>query len=188
MGGRGRGCWRAGYGGAGPGYLGYGFELVVRLGEVCGVGAVVQTVDALLHGRRFRRLTPHEAAFAKTHVPPGVLAKAYVDERSRVARWLRIAFVLGDVIKVGHPASRPLLVHELAHVGQYHRWGWAYVAKALHAQHFGAGYAYARGSPVERLNAEQEAAHAEDAARVRLGWPARWARAPTFARPQSPSP
>lgn len=176
MGLRGWAAWREGYGPGGPDGAGYGFEAVVRVAELLGVGVVVQVLDALLHRRHTRLLAPREAAFAKTYHAPEVLATAVLQTRAPLAAKLRIAFVLGRVVKAYGTPDAPLLVHELTHVEQFYRWGWAYVAKCLHAQWRGGGYAYVVGSTLLQLNAEQEAAFREDAARVAMGLPTRWAR------------
>ena len=168
--------WREGYGPSGPDAIGYGLEGVIRIAELLGVGLVVQLADALLHARATRPLTAREWAFAKTYHAPSVLAKARLQTASAVARRLRIAFVLGRVVKCGGGPAGPLLVHELCHVGQFGRWGWAYVAKCLWSQHRGGGYAYLAGTLRQDLNAEQEAAVVEDEARVALGLPRRWMR------------
>ena len=167
--------WREGYGPAGPDAFGYGFEAVVRAAELLGVGLVVQLADATLHARTTRPLTAAEWAFAKTYYAPPVLAKARLHTASATARRLRIAFVLGGVVKCDRVPAGPLLVHELCHVEQFGRWGWAYVAKCLWSQHRGAGYRYAAGALAQNLNAEQEAARREDGARLALGLPPRYA-------------
>ena len=174
LGRRGWAVWEVGYGPGGPDALGYLAEALVRVAELWGAGLVVAVADELLWGRRYRPLTAREAAFAKTYVAPDVLAKAAIDEGSRVARVLQIAYVLGTVVKSGGRPSGSLLVHELVHVGQFRRWGWAYVAKALWSQHRGAGYAYAVGTLPQNLNAEQAAAYTEDRARRALGLRPRW--------------
>ncbi len=154
----------AGYGAGGPGLRGTAFELLVRTAELTGLGLLVQCLDAGFNGRRYRRLSPGESAFAKTYFGVDELRGVWLDAGSaRIAARLRIAFVLGDVIKCGHEPPPTVLVHELVHVRQFRRWGWAYVAKALHAQHLGAGYRYTTAP----FNAEQEAAQLEDRARVR---------------------
>lgn len=173
MGLRGWACWRAGYGPGGPDGLGVAFEAVVRVAELVGAGVLVQVGHAALYV--VRSLTPQEWAFAKTYHAPSVLAKARLHTDSRLARCLGIAFVLGRVVKAGGEIDAPLLVHELTHVAQFERWGWAYVAKALWSQHRGAGYAYVLGTLPPNLNAEQEAAYAEDEARRGLGLAPRWA-------------
>ena len=150
------------------------FEAVVRSAELLGIGVAVQLVDAALYPAR--TLTPGEWTFAKTYHSPEVLAKARLYTTSGLARRMRIAFVLGRVVKAGTEVGGPLLVHELTHVAQYRRWGWAYVAKALWSQHRGAGYAYHAGTLPQNLNAEQEAAALEDRARVDLGLGSRWVR------------
>lgn len=176
LGRRGWAVWDEGYGWGGPDALGYATEAVVRVAELLGVGVCVAVADRLLCGRRYRSPTTREAAFAKTYLTSDVLAEARIDEGSRVARHLGIAFVVGRVVKVGGPISAPLLVHELVHVAQFGQWGWAYVAKALWSQYRGTGYYYSAAEPPHRLNAEQRAARVEDQARRALGIPPRWVR------------
>jgi len=177
---------------------GLALEAAIRVAELLGVGMLVQLGEVMLSGHRYRRLSMQEAAFAKTYFTDLELKHAVVDEgSSRLARPLGVAFVLGYATKLWGTPSLPLLMHELVHVRQFRRWGWAYVAKALAAQHLGEGYTYAkaiahpqvvRGEQRENLslreslgahhslNAEQEAARLEDHVRVMLSLPPRWVR------------
>ena len=179
---RGWGPWDDGYGAGGPDAVGYLFEAVVRCAELLGLGLVLALADDFVHGPRTKsaavRFGAEGRAFAKTHFASRVLARALLDVESDVAHRLRIAFVFGRVVKAAGVPTEPLLAHELVHVEQYYRWGWAYVAKALWSQHRGAGYAYFLGTPRARLNAEQEAARVEDELRRRLGMALRFGREP----------
>ena len=133
-----------------------------------GVGLVVSAAEALLHGHRTRSLSPRELALARRYFSSTELELACVHEGSVLfARGLRIAFVVGRIVKTWGPPSPALLMHELVHVRQFRRWGWAYVAKALAAQ-AGQGYSYVGRNPLT-LNAEQEAARLEDIARADMG-------------------
>ena len=203
---RGWGPWDGGYGTGGPDTLGYLFEAFVRCAELLGFGLLLTLADDFMHGPRTKsaavRFGADGRAFAKTYFAPRVLAKALLDVESDVAHRMRIAFVFGRIVKAAGVPDEPLLAHELVHVEQYYRWGWAYVAKAVHAQAAGAGYRYPaafRATRCERvlaearpefagslrcvrqvtgydprLNAEQEAARLEDHARERLGLAPRW--------------
>ena len=160
--------WRVGHDDHAPGAAALAFEGVVRIAELAGVGVAVVAAEVLLHGDVLRRLTEAERGVARAYFAARELDGVRVHEGSALfARGLRIAFVVGPIVKAwGRPTSS-LLVHELVHVRQYRRWGWAYVAKALAAQ-WGQGYGYA-GKRAGRLNAEQEAAWVEDQARAALG-------------------
>ena len=167
-------AWRAGYGVAGPSLWARFAEAAIRVAELAGVGVLAQAVEWLLVRQRYRVLTAEEAAFAKTYFSPDLLHSVRIDERAALtAGRLGIAYVMGTFVKTAGPLSRAVLVHELVHVAQFRRWGWAYVVKALWAQHFGDGYHYgltiASGEqlhnclwqvPQHQLNAEQEAAPA----------------------------
>ncbi len=151
-------------------------ETSIRIAELLGIGLVYAVLECLLASSRYRSLSEEESAFAKTYFSPAHLENVWIDEGAAwIAKPLRIAYVSGTVIKCWGKPSLPLLVHELVHVQQYRRWGWAYVAKALSAQWFGAGYYYTARSGAA-LNAEQEAARLEDRARLDLGLAPRWLR------------
>jgi len=168
-----------------PGLVEYGFEAFIRIAELLGVGMAFTIFDLLLAGKRYRPLSTVEAAFAKTYFTDAELALVFLDERARwVAKPLRIAYVVGFVIKTYGSFTRSLLVHELVHVRQYRRWGWAYTAKALMAQWTGDGYevpahlAFSKTpetSPKRglsfhpALNAEQEARRLEESMRFSTG-------------------
>ena len=198
-----RGVWRAGYGSRGPGLRGVALEACVRVAELLGLGLAVQLVELGWAGGRYRLLENRERVFLRTYFTGPELRHAAVDLGSTLlARPLRVAFVLGFACKAHGRISPTLLAHELVHVRQFRRWGWAYVAKAVHAQAAGAGYRYPaafRATRCERvlaearpefagslrcvrqvtgydprLNAEQEAARLEDHARERLGLAPRW--------------
>ncbi len=173
--GRRREVWHEGYEGRALEFVAALGEGSVRVAELLGVGVLAQALDYRLSGQRYRRLTVEEAAFAKTYFPVATLNRVYVDEGARwTAGRLGIAYVFGYVIKVVGTPPLPLLMHELVHVRQFERWGWAYVAKALWAQHFGSGYRYGSRAPASSLNAEQEAAELEDRVRAQLGLPTRY--------------
>ena len=181
------GPWRAGYGpGAAP-PLALALEATVRLAELGGLGLVYSAAEIVAAGRRYRRLRD-VGEFVGAVLPPRLAAEyaraydvrgALLDRGARrVAGRLGVAYVAGRVVKVDGEPSAPLLLHELVHVGQFRRWGWAYVAKALWALWGGGGYAYpAWAASPFGLSAEQEAAWWEDRAREHAGLPARWARA-----------
>lgn len=134
-------AWRSGYGTAGAGLVEYGFELAVRVAELGGLGLVFSLFETLFASKRYRPLSSSEAAFAKTYFTENELATVFLDEGAKwIAGPMRIAFVAGFVIKTHGPFTRRLLIHELVHVRQFRRWGWAYVAKALMAQWTGDGY------------------------------------------------
>ncbi len=175
VGARAGGVWSDGYEGRPRDVVAVLGEGSVRIAELLGVGVLAQAVEYASAGRRYRRLSHEETAFAKTYFDDAMLRRVRIDEGAhRTAGRLRIAYVFGYVIKVSGPPGLPLLLHELAHVRQYERWGWAYVAKALWAQHRGGGYAYRPGTPGALLNAEQEAARLEDDVRAELGLPRRY--------------
>ena len=184
---RGWAPWDEGYGAGGPDTAGYLFEYVVRCAELLGVGLLVTLLDDFAHGPRTRAaavaLGEEGTAFAKTCVTPAVLAKALLDVESAVAARMGVTFVLGRVVKANGAPTGSILLHELVHVEQFYRWGWAYVAKALWSQHRGAGYAYAVGTPHAELNAEQEAAFVEDEARQAAGLPLRFGYVPQTRLP-----
>lgn len=156
-----QGAWRGGYGSDAAGLREVAFETAVRLGELAGVGLLYSAAEAGLAGYRYRALD----------------AGVWQDEGARsVAGRLGIAYVSGFVVKSAQPLSASVLAHELTHVRQFRRWGWAYVAKCLAAQWWGGGYGYTRRQAASfdregyrRFNAEQEAAHVEDLARRRAG-------------------
>ena len=179
---RGWAPWEEGYGAHGPDTIGYVFEGLVRCAELLGVGLFLTLLDDFMYGPRTKPAAPYlstaGAAFAKTRIAGHVLAKALLDAQSGTAKRMKIAFAFGRVVKTGSVPHEALLTHELVHVAQYFRWGWAYVAKALWSQHRGAGYAYAIGTPVEQLNAEQEASYYEDERRLALGLARRHGQAP----------
>ncbi len=168
--------WQAGYEGRAVGIGQRLGEGSVRLAELLGLGVLAQAVDYLAAGHRYRRLTSAEAAFAKTYFDEALLRRVWIDEGARyTAGRLHIAFVFGHVVKLVGAPPIPLLMHELVHVRQFDRWGWAYVAKALWAQYVGSGYHYRLGTPFAQLNAEQEATVLEDRVRRQLGLPTRYA-------------
>ncbi|MFK8057032.1 MAG: hypothetical protein AB8F78_12990 [Saprospiraceae bacterium] len=120
----------------------YSFEAAVRIAELLGIGLVFALFESLFAGGRFRSLTRAESAFAKTYFADVELDMVLLDEGAKwIAKPLRIAYVAGVVIKTHGPFSSRLLIHELVHVRQFRRWGWAYTAKALMAQWTGDGYA-----------------------------------------------
>ena len=169
--------WSVGYDRRAPDVVGVLAEASVRTAELIGVGVHVQLFDWLLTGHRHRGLLADEWAFAKTYYPPAMLSRVRVDTGAQLtAGRLQIAYVLGYVIKCHREPSLPLLVHELKHVEQFERWGWAYVAKALWSQTRGGGYGYALATPPTDLNAEQAAARVEDDARARLGLAPKYSR------------
>ena len=171
-------AWRAGYGASGAGILEYGFECAVRLAELLGLGLVLTIADGLFAGKRYRSLSASESAFAKTYFTEDELATVLIDQGAKwTAGKLRIAFVAGFLIKTHGRFDRRLLIHELVHVRQFRRWGWAYAAKALMAQWTGDGYSVpsqfafsgksyrdglARPTFHPALNAEQEARRLEE--------------------------
>ena len=174
------GAWRAGYEDAWPSAVAIVFEASVRLAELLGIGLAVAALDVLLWGGRYRALTASECGHDRAYFSDRLLSAAVLDEGSdMLAGRLRIAFVFGYVIKSSGTLSPPVRCHELAHVRQFERWGWAYVAKALVAQWGGAPYCYSVGAVAagRALSAEQEAAHLEDRVRARHGLPMRHGRA-----------
>ena len=155
----------------------------MRIAELVGVGLLAQVVEWIVAGHRYRVLSDRERAFAKTYFTEALLTAARIDARAGWTTGGRVAaYVFGRVVKAPGPLPLPVLVHELTHVAQFGRWGWAYVAKALWAQHRGAGYRYVAAAPhaavAAILNAEQEAARVEDLARLRSGVATRWLLAP----------
>ena len=130
-----RQMWREGYGTRPPTVFALGFEAMVRVAELLGVGVLVSGLEILLHGNSLRRLK-------SSPISDGT---AFFHSSSKlIARRFRIAFVLGLLIKSDGELSTPVLAHERVHVAQFRRWGWAYAAKALYAQWFGEGYRYPR--------------------------------------------
>lgn len=77
-------------------------------------------------------------------------------------------FTHGDTIYIpGKSLTRPLLVHEMAHVWQHQNGGTDYLSEALWAQHLGEGYDYEkvldRGQGWRDMNPEQQARFLERA-------------------------
>ena len=172
-------AWRSGYGSYGASVVEYGFEAWIRMLELLGFGLAFSAIETLVAGHRYRHLSSQESAFAKTYFTDAELAHVRLDEGAKyIAGPLKIAFVAGFVVKTKGRFHRRLLIHELVHVRQFRRWGWAYVAKALMAQWTGAGYdvpsAYSisneRSASAKTyvtsfhpaLNAEQEARRLEE--------------------------
>ncbi len=59
-----------------------------------------------------------------------------------ICKRLHIAFVSFHTIHYHQSISDSILIHELVHVWQYERFGSAYIARALLAQHSKMGYKY----------------------------------------------
>jgi len=171
--------WRSGYGVSTPGIIEYGFEAIIRMAELLGVGLLFAFFEGLFGGNRYRTLNAKESAFAKTYFEFFELESIFLDEGAKwVAGKLKIAFVAGFCIKTNGRFTPRLLIHELVHVRQFRRWGWAYVAKALMAQLTGDGYdvplefalpqvfSASAKTPIATfhplLNAEQEARRLEE--------------------------
>ncbi len=134
-------AWRSGYGSDGAGIVEYSFEAYIRILELLGFGLAYSALEALFAGHRYRSLSPQESAFAKTYFTDAELVNVRLDEGARyIAGTLKIAFVAGFVVKTNGRFHRRLLIHELVHIRQFKRWGWAYAAKALMAQWTGSGY------------------------------------------------
>ena len=163
-------AWREGYAHRRPLFASLCVEAVVRFCELAGLGLLVACLDAMLWAGRYQRVRlPSQSMPRRLR---GAAHSAVFDDGAHlVAGRLRIAYVLGYVVKSGGAISHALLCHELVHVAQFERWGWAYVAKALTAQWWGGGYRY-RGD-ARWLNAEQEAARVEDTVRRHSGLPER---------------
>lgn len=172
-------AWRGGYGSSGAGLVEYAFEAMIRMLELFGFGLAFSALELLAAGHRYRSLTARESAFAKTYFTDTELAHVRLDEGAKyIAGPLNIAFVAGFVVKTKGRYHKRLLIHELVHVRQFRRWGWAYVAKALMAQWTGDGYDVPRAYAFPKeflafakthvttfhpaLNAEQEARRLEE--------------------------
>lgn len=145
-------AWREGYGTKGLGTRAVLSELIIRLSELMGCGLLYIAIELWWSGGRYRVLTEVEKAFAKTYFSAEELDCVLIDEGSTVfAKRLDIAFVIGFAVKTYGPPDLPLLIHELVHVRQFRRWGWAYVAKALTAQNYGDGYVYSLNAAADEV-------------------------------------
>lgn len=122
---------------------------------------------------RMRKLTDAERNASLEVHPSGMIpyGLVWVDENS-VLTWVNggraitTAHVL-HFVKGGEPLHT--VVHELTHVAQYEKIGSAYMAEAIHAQAFGAGYNYGNlatqrtaGKHFHDFNREQQAQICED--------------------------
>ena len=187
---RGQEVWWAGYGRRRLPLWIFLAEALVRILELLGIGLLIQVLDQVLFGKGRRALNAMELAFAKTSFAERLLNAVRIEQKSTgIAARKNIAFVQGYLIRCARPMDTPTLMHELVHVAQFERWGWAYVVKALASQQLD-GYHYDRQhlqawkrpkgegwlSESSSLNAEQEAARLEDLMCLQLGLASRWAR------------
>ena len=122
---------------------------------------------------RMRKLTDDERNASLEVHPSGMLPYelVWIDENS-VLTWVNggRAITTAHVLhfkKGGEPLHT--VVHELSHVAQYQKTGSAYMAEAIHAQAFGAGYNYGNlttqrteGKHFKDFNREQQAQICED--------------------------
>jgi len=159
--------------------LEYSFEALIRVLELLGIGLAFTFLETMFAGNRYRTLSSEESAFAKTYFTDSELSEVFLDEGARwIAKPLKIGYVAGFAIKTHGAFTSRLLIHELVHVRQFRRWGWAYVAKALMAQWIGDGYSVPKQWALKKspsafaktslqtfhpaLNAEQEARRLEE--------------------------
>lgn len=70
-----------------------------------------------------------------------------INDRSFVAKKMNIAFVSFNIIHYNHYLFPAILVHEMVHIWQYHRFGSVYIIRSLIAQRSEDGYHY--GGPMQ---------------------------------------
>ncbi len=146
-------------------------RLILYLLDLIGFFELLQLTWGLIF--RMRKLKkPEMDASLEVH-PAGMIPYSliWVDENSVITwvnggRAVTTAHVL-HFAKGGEPLHT--VVHELTHVAQYEKTGSAYMAEAIHAQAFGAGYNYgnlptqqATGKHFKDFNREQQAQICED--------------------------
>jgi hypothetical protein len=158
-------------------------EVALHLLELLGVGEGLQLLYGLI--ARLRPLTSDEINASQEIHPGGIIPypQIRVDEDSVL---IKIGNYLGEKLKsdvlpgaittmhvIHTPAggiSTAVMVHELTHVVQYQLVGAVYMAQAIHAQQWGAGYKYGDisvspgegGRHYSDLNREQQAEMCED--------------------------
>lgn len=164
----------------------WGVELVVLLLDVLGLPEVYSVLGELVKPRT-RGLNARERALAQRFFGEGMpYHRIAIDQGA----WLgppqgRFCYVSFGTINLWGQMSDCLLVHELVHVWQFHRWGSVYIPRALVAQRSAAGYNYGGLGPLKialaggwglaSFNAEQQADVVADYCRLWQGLPARWA-------------
>ncbi len=70
-----------------------------------------------------------------------------INDRSIIAKKMRIAFVSFNIIHFDKEISEATLVHEVVHIWQYHQFGSVYILRSLMAQRSKMGYNY--GGPFQ---------------------------------------
>ena len=146
-------------------------RLILYIVDLIGLLELLQLIWGLIF--RMRKLRTDEINASLEVHPAGMIpySLVWVDENSIITwvnggRAVTTAHVL-HFVKGGEPLHT--VVHELTHVAQYGSVGSAYMAQAIHAQAFGAGYNYgnlpaqvATGKHFKDFNREQQAQICED--------------------------
>ena len=146
-------------------------RLILYIVDLIGLLELLQLIWGLIF--RMRKLRTDEINASLEVHPAGMIpySLVWVDEDSMITwvnggRAVTTAHVL-HFVKGGEPLHT--VVHELTHVAQYGSVGSAYMAQAIHAQAFGAGYNYgnlpaqlATGKHYKDFNREQQAQICED--------------------------
>ena len=150
-------------------------RLLLYVLDLIGFWEALQIMWGLIF--RLRKLTDPEIAASLMVHPKGMIPYdlVRVDEGSWVARISGYfsgggyrAVTTIHVLHVAPGESLHTMVHELSHIAQYEHVGSVYMAEAIHAQAFGAGYGYTDSSGALlhahfwEFNREQQASICED--------------------------
>jgi hypothetical protein len=157
------------------------FVLLHRLG----VGQLFVGLSKLCKSS-VRKLSESELAIARSVFKETIdYEQVRFDQRSYLGpKQFKFAYVSLNMVN-GWGTLHPVhFIHEMMHIWQYQHMGIRYIPRALHAQHFGDGYAYGgpealeqmfhAGADIRQLNYEQQAELIADYFCLKQGYKAKY--------------
>ncbi len=165
----------------------WGFEFVVRLVEILGIGELYNILSCWLKFNT-RALDRREVVLSRTIFGEKFpLYRVCIDEWAMVGPPQRhICYVSFWTVNSWRSMSDCLLIHELVHTWQYHRLGMVYILRALVAQRSKQGYdyggtealreVYLRLGKMDEFNLEQQADIVADYCRIKKGLGPAWGK------------